>query len=116
MNKDKLTYNLLSKQNIAKLLAKIDILNDKNGLFGVDGGLVSSKQYYEIMQLYLFLKDNPYLSETQVYEILIHKKRFGFLVKLYHKFPNFINELKFNGPKDIAVKFAKLKQSKQNLL
>lgn len=74
---------------------------------------LSNEQYFQIVALYEFLKDNEDLSNDEVRAILKSRLKFSFLRKLDKKIHNMIEELRDHGPKYVAIMYDRLNQDKQ---
>ena len=74
---------------------------------------LSNEQYFQIVALYEFLKDNEDLSNEEVKAMLKSRLKFSFLRKLDKKIPNMIEELREHGPKYVAIMYNRLNQDKQ---
>lgn len=74
---------------------------------------LSNEQYFQIVALYEFLKDNEDLSNEEVKAMLKSRLKFSFLRKLDKRFPNMIEELREHGPKYVSIMYDKINQEKQ---
>lgn len=74
---------------------------------------LSNEQYFQIVALYEFLKDNEDLSNEEVKTMLKSRLKFSFLRKLDKRFPNMIEELREHGPKYVSIMYDKINQEKQ---
>ena len=74
---------------------------------------LSNEQYFQIVTLYKFLKDNEDLSNDEVRAILKSRLKFSFLRKLDKKIPNMFEELREHGPKCVAIMYDRSNQEKQ---
>ena len=86
----------------------------KLGGFSTPTNLTRSK-YFQIVQFYLFLKENPNLADEEIREILNSNNKFSFIRKLDSKTPDLFNELKLYGPMVIATDYASRKQTNKEL-
>lgn len=70
-------------------------------------------QYFQIVALYEFLKDNEDLSNEEVRAMLKSRLKFSFLRKLDKKISNMLEELREHGPKCVAIMYDRSNQKKQ---
>ncbi len=74
---------------------------------------LNDDQYFQIVALYEFLKDNEDLSNEEVRAMLKSRLKFSFLRKLDKKIPNMFEELREHGPKCVAIMYDRSNQGKQ---
>lgn len=74
---------------------------------------LNDDQYFQIVALYEFLKDNEDLSNEEVRAMLKSRLKFSFLRKLDKKIPNMFEELREHGPKCVAIMYDRSNQEKQ---
>ena len=116
-----LVVKLYNKMRFAKFQAEVKENKDNNSLFVKPVGYtlnpkyISNKQYFQIAQLYNFLKENPDLKDEEIREILNSNNKFSFLRKLDKSMPDFIEELKLHGPMTIATTYASRKHINEQL-
>lgn len=112
----KLVVELYKKIKFAKLQAQTRHLDNKDDLFLKPKGMrlnpkyISEKEYFQIAQFYVFLKENPDLTDEEIREILNCNNKFSFIRKLDIKIPDLFSELKLHGPMTIATDYASKKQ------
>lgn len=128
MKEKKLILELTNKLEEAKRNAKLQQIDFKNVDFGkqvfvnhIDEGMINPKyisfnQYQQIVHFYKFLEMNTHLTDLEIKELLNSKFcKFSFLRKLIKTVPNFIQELKQNGPRTVAIEYVSSKlYSKEN--
>lgn len=107
----KLVVELYKKMQIAKVQGGIKKPSVENDLFLKLGGFIipediSRKNYFQIAQFYVFLKENPDLTKDEIREILKSNNKFSFLRKLDVRTPDLFEELKLHGPMVIAIDYA----------
>ena len=116
-----LVVKLYKKMQFAKFQAETQDRSDKDNLFlqpkgyRINPKFLSKKQYFKIAQFYVFLKENPDLTDEQIKEVLNSNNKFSFLRKLDSLIPDFFEELKLHGPMTIAVDYASRKQTNKEL-
>lgn len=110
--RQKLVVELYKKIKFAKLQAQTRHLDNKDDLFLKPKGMrlnpkyISEKEYFQIAQFYMFLKENPDLTDEEIREILNCNNKFSFIRKLDSKIPDLFSELKLHGPMTIATDYA----------
>ena len=112
--RQKLVVELSKKMQIAKVQGGIKKPSVENDLFLKLGGFIipediSRKNYFQIAQFYVFLKENPDLTDEEIREILNCNNKFSFIRKLDSKIPDLFSDLKLHGPMTIATDYASKK-------
>jgi len=117
----KLVVELYKKMQFAKFQAQTKENGDKDDLFlkpkgaRINPKYLSDKQYFQIAQFYVFLKENPDLTSEEIREVLKSNNKFSFLRKLDKLIPDFYEELKLHGPMTIATTYASRKHMNEQL-
>lgn len=117
----KLVVELYKKIKFAKFQAQTRHLDNKDDLFLKPKGMrlnpkyISEKEYFQIAQFYVFLKENPNLTDEETREILNCNNKFSFIRKLDSKIPDLFDELKLHGPMVIATDYASRKHFHEQL-
>ena len=113
--RQKLVVELYKKMQFAKFQAETQDIQDKkqkesvyvhNSELKINPKYLSNKQYFQIAQFYVFLKENPDLTDEEIREILNCNNKFSFIRKLDSKIPDLFSELKLHGPMTIATDYA----------
>lgn len=115
-----LVVKLTERLKVAKVEARIQTDKDKWPKLIVGGGeekinqkYISNEQYFQISQLYWFLREHPNLSHEEFEQVLKSKfVKFQFLRKLNKTIKNLDEELREHGIKCVAIKYAEIKYSK----
>ena len=108
----KLVVELYKKMQFAKFQAETRKEANKDDLFlkpkgaRINPKYLSDKEYFQIAQFYVFLKENPDLTDEEIREILKSNKKFSFIRKLDINTPDLFSELKLHGPMTIATDYA----------
>lgn len=116
-----LVVKLYNKMRFAKFQAEIQDKSDKDSLFIKPKGMklnpkyISDKEYFQIAQFYVFLKENPNLTDDEIREILNSNNKFSFLRKLDNLIPDLFSELKLHGPMCIATDYASRKYTNEQI-
>ena len=114
MDKKRLIIELLNGFKQAKDKAKRTKLNiDKSNkqVFvqsetGINPRYISDEHYFQIVEFYNFLQENPDLTTNEIREVLKGKTlKFAFLRKLDQLIPDLFDELKQHGPGSIATHY-----------
>ena len=111
----KLVVELYKKMQFAKFQAEVKENTNKDDLIlkpkgaRINPKYISDKEYFQIAQFYVFLKENPDLTDEEIREILNHNNKFSFIRKLDSKIPDLFSELKLHGPMTIAIDYASKK-------
>lgn len=71
--------------------------------------------HFQIMEFYLFLKENPNLTDEEIREILNSNNKFSFLRKLDNLIPNLFEELKVHGVSYIKNAYITAKNGSKEL-
>ncbi len=117
----KLVVELYKKMQFAKFQAGIKEAEDKDSLFLKPKGMklnpkyISDKEYFQIAQFYVFLKENPNLTDEEIREVLKSNNKFSFIRKLDSRTPDLFSELKLHGPMCIATDYASRKHTHEQL-
>ena len=116
----KLVVELYKKMQFAKVQGGIKKPSVENDLFLKLGGFIipediPRKNYFQIAQFYVFLKENPDLTDEEIREILNCNNKFSFIRKLDSKIPDLFDELKLHGPMVIATDYASRQHSHEQL-
>ena len=117
----KLVVELYKKIQFAKFQAQTKENGEKDDLFlkpkgaRINPKYLSDKQYFQIAQFYVFLKENPDLTVEEIREILKSKNKFSFIRKLDINTPDLFSELKLHGPMVIATDYAYRKHFHEQL-
>lgn len=92
--------DLEDKKSIAQRKYETEFPHGASVLQGADINekYLSTAQKAEIFALYQFLTDNKDLSNEEITTILQQQVRFKNYNKIIKKYPNFLDELKFDGP------------------
>lgn len=115
----RLLIDLTNRMRTAKLLAKYNKRREveiaKRQAFTQPNtnsikSAMSDYEYFQIVELFEYMRKNRELSDEQVREILSSKFRFGFLRKLDREIPDMIGELREHGPRVIAYEYARTKE------
>ncbi len=116
---EKLVQKLIERLRVAKTNAQEQNKKDKfpklliGGEERINQKYISNEQYFQIVQLYNFLKEYEDLTHEEFEEIL--KTKFGkfmFLRRLNKIVKNLDEELRDHGVRYVAIKFAEIKYSK----
>ena len=117
----KLVVELYKKMQFAKFQAQTKENSNKDDLFikpkgaRINPKYLSDKQYFQIAQFYVFLKENPDLTKDEIREILKSNNKFSFIRKLDINTPDLFDELKLHGPMVIATDYASRKHFHEQL-
>ena len=120
-DRKKLVVELYKKMQFAKFQAQTKENGDKDDLFlkpkgaRINPKYLSDKQYFQIAQFYVFLKENPNLTDEEIREVLKSNKKFSFIRKLDINTPDLFSELKLHGPMVIATDYASRKHFHEQL-
>lgn len=115
----RLLIDLTNRMRTAKLLAKDNKRREaeiaKRQAFTQPNtnsvkSAMSDYEYFQIVELFEYMRKNRELSDEQVREILSSKFRFNFLRKLDRAIPDMIGELREHGPRVIAYEYARTKE------
>ena len=115
----RLLIDLTNRMRTAKLLAKDNKRREaeiaKRQAFTQPNtnsikSAMSDYEYFQIVELFEYMRKNRELSDEQVREILSSKFRFNFLRKLDRVIPDMIGELREHGPRVIAYEYARTKE------
>lgn len=115
----RLLIDLTNRMRTAKLLAKDNKRREaeiaKRQAFTQPNtnsikSAMSDYEYFQIVELFEYMRKNRELSDEQVREILSSKFRFKFLRKLDRVIPDMIGELREHGPRVIAYEYARTKE------
>ena len=115
----RLLVDLTNRMRTAKLLAKDNKRREaeiaKRQAFTQPNtnsvkSAMSDYEYFQIVELFEYMRKNRELSDEQVREILSSKFRFNFLRKLDREIPDMIGELREHGPRVIAYEYARTKE------
>ena len=122
MKRKKLILELTNRLQVAKMEAEKQKTVYFNTDFGnqvfanhVKQGMINPKyitfdQYQQIVEFYNFLQSHECLTDAEIKKLLKSKLcKFAFLRKLIKEVPNFIEELKQNGPRTAAIEFVSSK-------
>ena len=108
----KLVVELYKTMRIADFQAKRRKDENKDDLFlkpkgaRINPKYLSDKQYFQIAQFYVFLKENPDLTNEEIREVLKSNNKFSFIRKLDINTPDLFSKLKLHGPMVIATDYA----------
>ena len=115
-----LVVKLTERLKIAKVEARIQTDKDKWPKLIVGGGeervnekYISNEKYFQISQLYWFLREHPNLSHEEFEQVLKSRfLKFKFLRKLNKVVENLDDELREHGIRYVAIRYAEKKYSK----
>ena len=116
----KLVVELYKKMQFAKFQASTKKAGDKDDLFlkqetKLNPKYISDGEYFQIAQFYMFLKENPNLTDEEIREVLKSNRKFSFIRKLDSRTPDLFSELKLHGPMSIATDYASRKCTHEQL-
>ena len=117
----KLVVQLYKKMQFAKFQAETQKDSNKDDLFlkpkgaRINPKYLSDKEYFQIAQFYVFLKENPDLTDEEIREILKSNNKFSFIRKLDSRIPDLFSELKLHGPMTIATDYASKKHFNEQI-
>lgn len=117
----KLVVQLYKKMQFAKFQAETQDKKDKASLIlkpkgaRINPKYLSDKEYFQIAQFYVFLKENPNLTDEEIREVLKSNNKFSFIRKLDSRTPDLFSELKLHGPMCIATDYASRKHFHEQL-
>ena len=112
--KQNLVAKLYNNLKLAKIKADMQTnseKNEKSAMFTSPKGIrinskyLSNKEYFQIVEFYEFLKENPDLTDDEIREILNSNNKFSFLRKVDQAVPNMFEELRDHGVMYIAVSY-----------
>ena len=122
--KQNLVAKLYNNLRFAKIKADMQTNNEKNEKkeiytkakgIRINSKYLSNKEYFQIVEFYEFLKENPNLTNDEIREILNSNNKFSFLRKLDQTVPDLFEELKDHGVMYVAVSYVNKKHGFKSL-